>query len=179
VERHEGILKPQGSLERSRDSSDLVIGSEINSLPSSVRKPRQNVAMQAIMRRAETEQKQVTFKNVSPIIIEESAHSKAVPTAIVTSFPSPVKANNVKNIVASSSASNGSSHNITSNAPPIQPRLPLMPNAPLNKHNQLGSVVQQQQQSQPTPPQQQKQQFEKPTKVRNAYNIYNYRAINF
>lgn len=73
MEKRVGILKPQGSLERNReatvssaDSSNL----ELNSL-SSTRKPRQNIAMQAIMRRAETEQKQVTFKNVSPIIIEE------------------------------------------------------------------------------------------------------------
>lgn len=30
----------------------------------SIRKPRQNIAMQAIMRQAENEQKQVTFRNV-------------------------------------------------------------------------------------------------------------------
>lgn len=44
--------------------------SEQNSL-FSARKPRQNVAMQAIMRRVETEQKQVTFKNASPISSQE------------------------------------------------------------------------------------------------------------
>ncbi|XP_046591118.1 protein SMG7 isoform X1 [Neodiprion lecontei] len=84
VEKRIGILKPQGSLERSRDSA--VTGtegsnSETNSIPS-IRKPRQNVAMQAIMRRAETEQKQVTFKNVSPVIIEEEdVKAKLTPTS--------------------------------------------------------------------------------------------------
>lgn len=84
VEKRVGILKPQGSLERSRDSAASgTEGSnlEMNSLPST-RKPRQNVAMQAIMRRAETEQKQVTFKNISPVIIEEeSARIKPTPTS--------------------------------------------------------------------------------------------------
>ncbi|XP_046740287.1 uncharacterized protein LOC124407800 isoform X2 [Diprion similis] len=84
VEKRIGILKPQGSLERSRDS--VVTGtegsnSETNSIPS-IRKPRQNIAMQAIMRRAETEQKQVTFKNISPVIIEEEdAKVKPTPTS--------------------------------------------------------------------------------------------------
>ncbi|XP_012253866.2 nonsense-mediated mRNA decay factor SMG7-like [Athalia rosae] len=84
VEKRVGILKPQGSLERSRDSatnSNEGTNLEINSVPST-RKPRQNVAMQALMRRAETEQKQVTFKNVSPVIIEEeNAKIKPTPTS--------------------------------------------------------------------------------------------------
>ncbi|XP_033338997.2 uncharacterized protein LOC117227665 [Megalopta genalis] len=76
-----GILKPQSSLERNKDS--LIAHTESNNFevnvtaPISVsRKPRQNIAMQAIMRRAETEQKQVTFKNVSPLVIEEENEKK-------------------------------------------------------------------------------------------------------
>lgn len=76
----QGILKPQGSLERNRDSLTNTVTEisnvEANILPC-VRKPRQNIAMQAIMRRAETEQKQVTFKNVSPVIVEEDNDRKA------------------------------------------------------------------------------------------------------
>ena len=148
VEKRGGILKPQGSLERNRDIGDLVISSENNCMPSSARKPRQNVAMQAIMRRAETEQKQVTFKNVSPVIIEEAEKNKAtvistIPVSIVTSSTSPAKTNNVKAIVASSSTSNTTGTTIVS-APPIQPRPPLMPNAPLNIHKP--AMVQQNQQ---------------------------------
>ncbi|KMQ91656.1 protein smg7 [Lasius niger] len=80
----QGILKPQGSLERNRDSVTSVIetsGVEACSLPCA-RKPRQNIAMQAIMRRAETEQKQVTFKNVSPVIVEEENDKKAKATVV-------------------------------------------------------------------------------------------------
>ncbi|XP_029175564.1 protein SMG7-like [Nylanderia fulva] len=77
----QGILKPQGSLERNRDSE--TSGAEACSLPSSsARKPRQNIAMQAIMRRAETEQKQVTFKNVSPVIVEEENDKKTKATVV-------------------------------------------------------------------------------------------------
>lgn len=77
----QGILKPQGSLERNRDSSVNTVAETrnpetINSLPCA-RKPRQNIAMQTIMRRVETEQKQVTFKNVSPVIVEEESDKKA------------------------------------------------------------------------------------------------------
>lgn len=74
----QGILKPQGSLERNRDSESSSV--EACSLPA--RKPRQNIAMQAIMRRAETEQKQVTFKNVSPVIVEEENDKKSKATIV-------------------------------------------------------------------------------------------------
>lgn len=91
----QGILKPQGSLERNRDSISNVIetsGTEACSSLSCARKPRQNIAMQAIMRRAETEQKQVTFKNVSPVIVEEENDKKTkapiVPPTISTSMAS-------------------------------------------------------------------------------------------
>ncbi|EFN64323.1 Protein SMG7 [Camponotus floridanus] len=108
----QGILKPQGSLERNRDSISNVMetsSAEACSSLSCARKPRQNIAMQAIMRRAETEQKQVTFKNVSPVIVEEENDKKAkatiVPPTISTSMaskPTPIlempKANEVSNI---------------------------------------------------------------------------------
>ncbi|XP_014483239.1 PREDICTED: protein SMG7-like isoform X2 [Dinoponera quadriceps] len=81
----QGILKPQGSLERNRDSLTNTVpetnNTEASVLPC-VRKPRQNIAMQAIMRRAETEQKQVTFKNVSPVIVEEDSDRKTKAAAV-------------------------------------------------------------------------------------------------
>lgn len=102
----QGILKPQGSLERNRDSSLVntteTSDSEASSLPC-VRKPRQNIAMQAIMRRAENEQKQVTFKNVSPVIVEEENDRKAkvVTVLSITSANKPIsemsKANEAAN----------------------------------------------------------------------------------
>ena len=87
MEKRVGILKPQGSLERNRDSNSIndAPGMELS---QSIRKPRQNVAMQAILRRAETEQKQVTFKNVSPMIIEEleiSRNQQVTPVSPITS----------------------------------------------------------------------------------------------
>jgi len=48
------------------------------------RKPRQNIAMQAIMRRAESEQKQVTFKNISPVMEDEN--DRKIKTNIVSSI---------------------------------------------------------------------------------------------
>ncbi|XP_063984003.1 nonsense-mediated mRNA decay factor SMG7-like [Diachasmimorpha longicaudata] len=57
------------------------------------RKNRQNIAMQAIMRRVENEQKQVTFKNVSPMSVEEVEVKKSQPSDS-DSF------NNMKAIVA-------------------------------------------------------------------------------
>lgn len=116
----QGILKPQGSLERNRDSISSVMetsNAEACSSLSCARKPRQNIAMQAIMRRAETEQKQVTFKNVSPVIVEEENDKKAkatiVPPTISTSLaskPTPIlempKANEVSTINNTLSASN-------------------------------------------------------------------------
>lgn len=81
MEKRVGILKPQGSLERSRDSNNVEVNN-MDAIPTpAIRKPRQNVAMQAIMRRAEYEQKQVTFKNISPVIIEESEAEKVAKTA--------------------------------------------------------------------------------------------------
>ncbi|KAK2581218.1 hypothetical protein KPH14_008016 [Odynerus spinipes] len=119
-ERRVGILKPQGSLERNRDSvtnntdSNIV---ELNSLPLT-RKPRQNIAMQAIMRRAETEQKQVTFKNVSPVCIEEEADKVKT-----TSTTSPTKSTGNKNIPITTE-----SIKLNTNAlGTVQNRLPLMP----------------------------------------------------
>ncbi|XP_011350977.1 protein SMG7 isoform X2 [Ooceraea biroi] len=81
----QSILKPQGSLERNRESlasTAETSGVETNSLPCA-RKPRQNIAMQAIMRRAESEQKQVTFKNVSPVMVEDENDRKAKAAAVV------------------------------------------------------------------------------------------------
>ncbi|XP_001605792.1 protein SMG7 [Nasonia vitripennis] len=176
LEKRGGILKPQGSLERSRDSGELI-NTENNSLPSSARKPRQNVAMQAIMRRAETEQKQVTFKNVSPVIIEEDKNKSTaaptpIPTAIVTSSSSPVKANNAKNImVSASTTTNGTGNNILTSAPTVQPRPPLMP-VPLAIHTKPASGPQQQQQQQQKQLQQQPQQLvEQQLKLENNSNL--------
>ncbi|XP_012278200.1 protein SMG7 [Orussus abietinus] len=81
LEKRGGILKPQGSLERSRDPVNPAESNVEANSTQSTRKPRQNVAMQAIMRRAETEQKQVTFKNVSPVIIEEETSASSALTS--------------------------------------------------------------------------------------------------
>ncbi|XP_043475268.1 protein SMG7-like [Leptopilina heterotoma] len=86
LEKRVGILKPQGSLERNRDNvvnSTSVIIAESHATPAT-RKPRQNVAMQAIMRRAETEQKQVTFKNISPVITDLDELKKKKQTTITS-----------------------------------------------------------------------------------------------
>ncbi|XP_011314139.1 protein SMG7 [Fopius arisanus] len=70
-----GILKSQGVVERNRDVCNPINyegqnnSNEMNG--ALTRKTRQNIAMQAIMRRVENEQKQVTFKNVSPMSVEE------------------------------------------------------------------------------------------------------------
>lgn len=135
----QGILKPQGSLERNRDSLVNVAEtsiSEASSLPCP-RKPRQNIAMQAIMRRAENEQKQVTFKNVSPVIVEEENDRKAkvviVPPIIsVANKPTPIsempkvnEAANVSNIL-------------------VQNRLSAIPLAPSVGQNQSASIQSQQ-----------------------------------
>ncbi|XP_014204668.1 protein SMG7 [Copidosoma floridanum] len=160
LEKRGGILKPQGSLERSRDSSSDP-SLESNSLPPSARKPRQNVAMQAIMRRAETEQKQVTFKNVSPVVIEETEKNKPAtitPTSVATSPASPAKTNNVKNIISVSTTASTTNNILTS--APVQSRPPLMPSAPMNIHSKPTPVVQQQHQQTPQLSQLQMLQFQ-------------------
>ncbi|GLH09050.1 Uncharacterized protein GBIM_14191 [Gryllus bimaculatus] len=77
-QRRSGILKPQGSLEKSREKENLSDISSWNVVGNSVpKRGRQNVALQAIMRKSvlsgenvETsrnlESKQVTFKTPSP-----------------------------------------------------------------------------------------------------------------
>lgn len=138
----QGILKPQGSLERNRDSlvntAETSSSGETNSLPCA-RKPRQNIAMQAIMRRAENEQKQVTFKNVSPVVVEEENDKKAKvltvpPVTSVANKPTPIpempKANEAAN-----------TNNILVN---VQNRLSAMPIAPPTGQNQSASSQSQQ-----------------------------------
>ncbi|XP_015108543.1 protein SMG7 [Diachasma alloeum] len=84
-EKKVGILKAQGSLERNRDVSNSL-NPEVQSNfiemngAALTRKTRQNIAMQAIMRRVENEQKQVTFKNVSPMSVEEIDVKKNQPS---------------------------------------------------------------------------------------------------
>ncbi|KAL0112158.1 hypothetical protein PUN28_011918 [Cardiocondyla obscurior] len=144
----QGILKPQGSLERNRDSLVNVTetsASETSSLPCA-RKPRQNIAMQAIMRRAENEQKQVTFKNVSPVIVEEEndRKTKVVAVPAITSV-----ANNstpVLEMPKTNEAAN--TNNILVN---VQNRLSTMPLAPSVGQNQ-SSPIQSQQRAPKLPP---------------------------
>ncbi|KAJ8681477.1 hypothetical protein QAD02_017264 [Eretmocerus hayati] len=135
LEKRGGILKPQGSLERSRVDLDQVArGSDTSSLPSATRKPRQNVAMQAIIRRAETEQKQVTFKNVSPASISEENPALSSPAlmktagTIIANLAPGNTTSNTKNMVSLPSPANVD-HKMNSmmNA---QSRPPLMPNIP-------------------------------------------------
>ncbi|KAF7390262.1 hypothetical protein HZH68_012119 [Vespula germanica] len=119
-ERRVGILKPQGSLERNRDSITSTTDTnivELNSLPST-RKPRQNIAMQAIMRRAETEQKQVTFKNVSPVCIEEE--NDKIKTTLTAS---PNKPTGNKNIPITTESTKVNTNPLNT----VQNRLPLIP----------------------------------------------------
>ncbi|XP_043504628.1 protein SMG7-like isoform X1 [Polistes fuscatus] len=139
-ERRVGILKPQGSLERNRDSISNTTDTnivELNSLPST-RKPRQNIAMQAIMRRAETEQKQVTFKNVSPVCIEEETDKVKT-----NSTASPIKPTGNKNIPITTEPTKVNTNTLST----VQNRLPLMPCAtvaiqsqPTSNSNQLKST---------------------------------------
>jgi len=137
----QGILKPQGSLERNRDS--LVNTTEMNSGEASslpcARKPRQNIAMQAIMRRAENEQKQVTFKNVSPVIVEEQNDRKA---KIVTVPPITSVANKSTPIPEMSKVNEAANtNNILVN---VQNRLSTMPLASSIGQNQSVSIQNQQ-----------------------------------
>lgn len=76
-EKRTGILKPQGSLEKSRekdlgesDDSGLTVG-------TGRRGPRQNIAMQTILRKgvtlaAEVDVKQVSFKTPSPTVLDRN-----------------------------------------------------------------------------------------------------------
>ncbi|KAG5312350.1 SMG7 protein, partial [Acromyrmex insinuator] len=145
----QGILKPQGSLERNRDSSvntaETTSNSEVNSLPCA-RKPRQNIAMQAIMRRAENEQKQVTFKNVSPVIVEEESDkkSKVVTVPSITSVAN--KSTAIPEIPKVNEPAN--TNNILVN---VQSRLSAIPLAPSTSPNQSLSI-QNQQRSTKLPP---------------------------
>lgn len=136
----QGILKPQGSLERNRDS--IVSATETSSGEASsfpcVRKPRQNIAMQAIMRRAENEQKQVTFKNVSPVIVEEENDRKmkvvTIPPITSVAKPTPISEMSKTNEVANT-------NNILVN---VQNRLSAIPLAPSVSQNQSSSIQSQQ-----------------------------------
>ncbi|XP_012529544.1 protein SMG7 [Monomorium pharaonis] len=157
----QSILKPQGSLERNRDSlvnttTEISSSNEASSLPCA-RKPRQNIAIQTIIaRRAENEQKQVTFKNVSPVIVEEE-NDKIVTQRItmkesqitsVANKPTPIPEMSKANEAANT-------NNILVN---VQNRLSMMPIAPPAGQNQ--SITNQNQQrpvklppSIPMPPQ--------------------------
>ncbi|KYN00366.1 PREDICTED: protein SMG7-like [Cyphomyrmex costatus] len=144
----QGILKPQGSLERNRDSSVNVVetsNSETNSLPCT-RKPRQNIAMQAIMRRAENEQKQVTFKNISPVIVEEESNKKAK----VVTVPPITSAANKPTLISEIPKINEpvNTHNILIN---VQNRLSAMPLVQSTSPNQ-SLLIQNQQRSPKLPP---------------------------
>ncbi|XP_011690137.1 PREDICTED: protein SMG7-like isoform X2 [Wasmannia auropunctata] len=147
----QGILKPQGSLERNRDSSVSVAetsSSEASALPTCARKPRQNIAMQAIMRRAENEQKQVTFKNVSPVIVEEESDRKAKVASAVPSIASVAnKPTPIPEMPKASEAANA--NNILFN---VQNRLPAMSLAPSAGQGQSASIQSQQQRPAKLPP---------------------------
>lgn len=112
---------------------------ETNPLPCA-RKPRQNVAMQAIMRRAETEQKQVTFKNVSPVIVEEESDKKAKSLTI------PSTSTNVANKQTPTSEMFKPNEVLTTNTlVTIQSRAPAMSLAsPATAHSPSTSVQNQQ-----------------------------------
>lgn len=140
-----GILKPQGSLERSKDTVSITAVEpgtfETNQQPAT-RKPRQNIAMQTIMRRAETEQKQVTFKNLSPLNVEEENEKKV--KASGTSSVSPIKGaptNGNKNVsVAGEMSKLSGIPGVTSCTPvTVQNRLPLMPSATIAMQSQIVS----------------------------------------
>ncbi|CAK9810528.1 Nonsense-mediated mRNA decay factor SMG7 [Anthophora plagiata] len=151
LDKRIGILKPQGSLERSKDA--IVVATtaiaecnsfESNALLPTARKPRQNIAMQTIMRRAETEQKQVTFKNLSPLNVEEENEKKGR----VNSSMSPTKSvqpNNGNKTGGPSIVGDISKLNNVPNAPTnipitVQNRLPLMPFATTAVQSQIISV---------------------------------------
>ncbi|CAK9812989.1 Nonsense-mediated mRNA decay factor SMG7 [Anthophora quadrimaculata] len=152
LDKRIGILKPQGSLERSKDA--IVVAAttaiaecnsfESNTLLPTARKPRQNIAMQTIMRRAETEQKQVTFKNLSPLSVEEENEKKGR----VNSSMSPTKSvqpnsgnkTGGASIVGDISKLNNVPNASTNTPITVQNRLPLMPFATTTVQSQIISV---------------------------------------
>ncbi|OAD57029.1 Protein SMG7 [Eufriesea mexicana] len=141
LDKRIGILKPQGSLERSKDTASITMESstfETNAQPTT-RKPRQNIAMQTIMRRAETEQKQVTFKNVSPLSIEEENEKKAKMGGTSVSPTKGITPNGNKNIpiVGEISKLNNVSNPTTGTSITVQNRLPLMPSATTTVQSQI------------------------------------------
>lgn len=142
LDKRIGILKPQGSLERSKDTT-LITAIESNTFENTnvqPRKPRQNIAMQTIMRRAENEQKQVTFKNVSPLNIEEETEKKPKVTGISISPTKGVTPSGNKNIsvIGEISKLNNTS-NTTTTPITVQNRLPLMPSVTTAMQNQIMS----------------------------------------
>ncbi|XP_071855857.1 uncharacterized protein [Bombus fervidus] len=134
LDKRIGILKPQGSLERSKDTV-LITSTESSTFETNVqpttRKPRQNIAMQTIMRRAETEQKQVTFKNLSPLNVEEESEKKFKLSGASVSPVKGVPPGGNKNIsvVGEISKVNNVSNAIANTPITVQSRLPLMPSA--------------------------------------------------
>ncbi|XP_076627467.1 uncharacterized protein LOC143344840 isoform X1 [Colletes latitarsis] len=138
LDKRIGILKPQGSLERSKDSNTECNNFESNTL-SITRKPRQNIAMQAIMRRAETEQKQVTFKNVSPLVVEEENEKKTKSTLASPAKNMPVGNKNMSVIGEASKPSNVPNAS-TSTLVTVPNRLPLMPFATTTVQSQIISA---------------------------------------
>ncbi|KAK9296838.1 hypothetical protein QLX08_009247 [Tetragonisca angustula] len=141
-----GILKPQGSLERSKDTASITAAEsgafETNVQPAT-RKPRQNIAMQTIMRRAETEQKQVTFKNLSPLNVEEENEKKVKASGTSVSPIKGAPANGNKNVsVAGEMLSKLSGVPSATLGTPVtvQNRLPLMPSATIAMQSQIVST---------------------------------------
>lgn len=142
----QSILKPQGSLERNRDSLTNIAEASDIEISSFVRKPRQNIAMQAIMRRAETEQKQVTFKNVSPAIVEEENENKKVNVTvplITTSIANKPKMSISEMTIPSETLSMNNTHIGVQNQQLIMPiasltsRNILVQNQPIQRHTKL------------------------------------------
>lgn len=139
LDKRIGILKPQGSLERSKDTT-LITAMESNTFENTnmqPRKPRQNIAMQTIMRRAENEQKQVTFKNVSPLNIEEETEKKPKVTGISISPTKSVTPSGNKNISVVGEISKLNNISNTTTPITVQNRLPLMPSVTTAMQNQI------------------------------------------
>ncbi|XP_006611926.1 protein SMG7-like [Apis dorsata] len=141
LDKRIGILKPQGSLERSKDTT-LITAMESNTFENTnvqPRKPRQNIAMQTIMRRAENEQKQVTFKNVSPLNIEEETEKKPKVTGISISPTKSVTPTGNKNISVIGEISKLNNISNTTTPITVQNRLPLMPSVTTTMQSQIMS----------------------------------------
>ncbi|KAK3920144.1 Protein SMG7 [Frankliniella fusca] len=76
-EKRTGILKPQGSLEKSREKESLEMDDGGLTVGSGRKAARQNIAMQTILRKGvtlppETDVKQVSFKTPSPTALDRS-----------------------------------------------------------------------------------------------------------